>query len=126
VSLFVSCNDQAEVDALWARFLAAGATESRCGWLVDKFGLSWQIIPTRLLALIGDPDPEGAASRASDADHGQDRPRRDRARPRRLASATSSPSRRSARTKPFASFARRTRLGEAACLFGQRLSVTDS
>ncbi len=57
VSLFVSCTTQAEVDALWARFLAEGGTESRCGWLVDKFGLSWQIIPTQLLELMSDPDP---------------------------------------------------------------------
>jgi predicted 3-demethylubiquinone-9 3-methyltransferase (glyoxalase superfamily) len=56
ISLFVSCNTQAEVDALWQRFLDAGGTESRCGWLVDKFGLSWQIIPTRLLELMSDPD----------------------------------------------------------------------
>jgi predicted 3-demethylubiquinone-9 3-methyltransferase (glyoxalase superfamily) len=60
VSLFVSCKDQAEVDALWARFLATGGSEHRCGWLVDKFGLSWQIIPTRLLELMSDPDPAKA------------------------------------------------------------------
>ncbi|HEY4175225.1 MAG TPA: VOC family protein [Kofleriaceae bacterium] len=56
VSLFISCDTQAEVDALWATFLAEGATESKCGWLVDKFGLSWQIIPNRLYALMTDPD----------------------------------------------------------------------
>lgn len=60
VSVFVSCTTQAEVDELWQRFLAAGATESRCGWLVDPFGLSWQIIPTVLLELMNDPDPERA------------------------------------------------------------------
>jgi predicted 3-demethylubiquinone-9 3-methyltransferase (glyoxalase superfamily) len=57
ISLFVSCNSQKEVDALWDRFLAEGGKESKCGWLVDKFGLSWQIIPTQLLELMGDPDP---------------------------------------------------------------------
>lgn len=56
ISLFVSCNTQAEVDALWKRFLDAGGKESRCGWLVDKYDLSWQIIPTRLLELMSDPD----------------------------------------------------------------------
>jgi predicted 3-demethylubiquinone-9 3-methyltransferase (glyoxalase superfamily) len=57
VSVFVSCNTQAEVDALWTRFLKAGGKESKCGWLVDRFGLSWQIIPTQLLELMSDPDP---------------------------------------------------------------------
>ena len=57
VSVFVSCNTQDEVDALWDRFMAAGGTESKCGWLVDKFGLSWQIIPKQLLELMSDPDP---------------------------------------------------------------------
>lgn len=57
VSLFVSCSTQAEVDALWSRFLAAGGAESHCGWLVDRFGLSWQIIPKQLLELMSDPDP---------------------------------------------------------------------
>jgi predicted 3-demethylubiquinone-9 3-methyltransferase (glyoxalase superfamily) len=66
VSVFVSCEDQAEVDALWTRFLDSGGQESRCGWLVDKFGLSWQIIPKRLLALISDPDP-AKANRATQA-----------------------------------------------------------
>lgn len=60
ISLFVSCNTQQEVDALWNRFLAEGGKQSQCGWLVDKFGLSWQIIPTQLLALLSDPDPEKA------------------------------------------------------------------
>lgn len=61
ISLFVSCNTQDEVDALWSRFLEAGGRESRCGWLVDRFGLSWQIIPTQLLELMSDPDPARAA-----------------------------------------------------------------
>jgi predicted 3-demethylubiquinone-9 3-methyltransferase (glyoxalase superfamily) len=57
VSVFVSCANQAEVDALWDKFLASGGSESRCGWLVDKFGLSWQIIPTQLMELLSDRDP---------------------------------------------------------------------
>jgi predicted 3-demethylubiquinone-9 3-methyltransferase (glyoxalase superfamily) len=57
VSIFVSCTTQDEVDTMWNRFLAAGGTESKCGWLTDKFGLSWQIIPTQLLELMSDPDP---------------------------------------------------------------------
>ncbi len=60
VSLMVSCDTQDEVDALWARFLGAGGTESRCGWLVDAFGLSWQIIPRALPRLMGDPDRAAA------------------------------------------------------------------
>lgn len=57
ISLFVSCHTQAEVDALWKRFIDDGGKESKCGWLVDKFGLSWQIIPKQLLELMSDPDP---------------------------------------------------------------------
>ena len=59
ISLFVDCKDQKEVDALWKRFTKDGA-ESRCGWLVDKFGLSWQIVPRRLMQLLIDPDPKRA------------------------------------------------------------------
>lgn len=56
-SLFVSCETQAEVDELWDRLLAGGGQPSRCGWLTDKFGLSWQIIPKILGDLLYDPDP---------------------------------------------------------------------
>ena len=59
ISLFVDCKDQREVDALWKK-LARGGAESRCGWLEDKFGLSWQIIPKRLLQLLSDKDPKRA------------------------------------------------------------------
>lgn len=55
ISMFVSCKDQAEVDDLWTK-LSAGGAESQCGWLQDRFGLSWQIIPTILPKLLGDPD----------------------------------------------------------------------
>lgn len=65
-SLFVSCNGQEEVDDLWAKLTANGGEESQCGWLKDRYGLSWQIIPTRLMELLGDPDPE-RASRAQQA-----------------------------------------------------------
>jgi len=54
ISLFVSCETQAEVDELWQK-LSAGGKPGRCGWLQDKFGLSWQIIPTALPRLLGDP-----------------------------------------------------------------------
>lgn len=57
ISLFVSCETQAEVDSLWQR-LSDGGEQSRCGWLKDKFGLSWQVIPVHLGKLLNDPDPE--------------------------------------------------------------------
>lgn len=56
ISLFVSCETQREVDELWDKLSAGGAKE-RCGWLKDKFGISWQIIPKALGNLLGDPDP---------------------------------------------------------------------
>ena len=55
-ALYVNCEDQAEVDRLWNAFTANGGQESQCGWLKDKFGVSWQIIPTALTRLISDPD----------------------------------------------------------------------
>ncbi|HUI64301.1 MAG TPA: VOC family protein [Bacteroidota bacterium] len=55
-SLFVNCEDQKEVDDLWEK-LSAGGAKSRCGWLKDKYGLSWQIVPTVLLKFLGDKDP---------------------------------------------------------------------
>jgi predicted 3-demethylubiquinone-9 3-methyltransferase (glyoxalase superfamily) len=56
ISLFVSCETQDEVDELWAK-LSAGGTPQRCGWVTDKYGLSWQIIPTMLGTLLADKDP---------------------------------------------------------------------
>jgi predicted 3-demethylubiquinone-9 3-methyltransferase (glyoxalase superfamily) len=56
ISLFVSCKTQEEVDELWEK-LSAGGEKSRCGWVKDKFGVSWQIIPTVLGEMLGDPDP---------------------------------------------------------------------
>jgi len=59
ISLFVNCETQEEVDELW-RKLSAGGSEERCGWLKDKYGLSWQIIPSVLGKLLQDKDPEKA------------------------------------------------------------------
>lgn len=58
ISFFVSCQDQAEVDDLWAKLIAGGGEESQCGWLKDRYGLSWQIIPKALIDALGDKDPE--------------------------------------------------------------------
>lgn len=60
VSLFVDCEDQAEVDKYWEALTANGGMEQPCGWLKDKFGVSWQIVPRKLGELLGDPDPEKA------------------------------------------------------------------
>ena len=57
ISLFVSCESQEEVDTLWDRILKAGGKAVACGWIEDRFGLSWQIIPTVLVDLMSDPDP---------------------------------------------------------------------
>ena len=57
ISMFVSCDTQAEVDELWEK-LSDGGTQSRCGWLKDKFGMSWQVIPRALGELMSDKDPQ--------------------------------------------------------------------
>ena len=56
ISLFVNCETQAEVDELWAK-LTAGGKEVQCGWLTDRFGVSWQIIPREFMQLMQDKDP---------------------------------------------------------------------
>lgn len=56
ISFFVNCTSQQEVDEFWDKLSAAGEIQ-QCGWLIDKFGVSWQIIPTNLSRLMGDPDP---------------------------------------------------------------------
>jgi len=65
-SLLVHCGDQKEVDDLWAKLTADGGEPGQCGWLKDKYGVSWQIIPTALLDMISDKDP-AKAKRAIDA-----------------------------------------------------------
>jgi predicted 3-demethylubiquinone-9 3-methyltransferase (glyoxalase superfamily) len=60
VSFFVSCETQAEIDALWAKILAGGGRPDQCGWLQDRYGLSWQIIPSALRPLLTDADPARA------------------------------------------------------------------
>ncbi|RKE22590.1 VOC family protein [Streptomyces sp. TLI_171] len=58
ISLEVDCADQAEVDRYWELLTADGGQPSQCGWLKDRYGLSWQIVPRRLNELLADPDPE--------------------------------------------------------------------
>jgi len=59
ISFFVNCETQAEVDELWEK-LSAGGEKSRCGWVKDKYGLSWQVIPAALGKLMSDPNPAKA------------------------------------------------------------------
>jgi predicted 3-demethylubiquinone-9 3-methyltransferase (glyoxalase superfamily) len=66
VSFFVACDSQEEIDRLWARLTADGGAPSQCGWLKDKYGLSWQIVPKELGRLLGGPDPS-KSKRAMDA-----------------------------------------------------------
>lgn len=56
ISLQIMCEDQAEVDYYWSR-LANGGQEVACGWVTDKYGLSWQVVPSALIGMISDPDP---------------------------------------------------------------------
>jgi len=57
-SVFIRCEDQAEVDRYWDALLKAGAKPVQCGWITDPFGLSWQIVPKRFMELLADPDPK--------------------------------------------------------------------
>jgi predicted 3-demethylubiquinone-9 3-methyltransferase (glyoxalase superfamily) len=66
VSFFVSCESQQEINELWAKLTADGGSPSRCGWLKDKFGLSWQIVPAALGQMLADKDP-ARAKRVADA-----------------------------------------------------------
>jgi predicted 3-demethylubiquinone-9 3-methyltransferase (glyoxalase superfamily) len=66
ISLYVHCETQAEVDDLWTKLLAGGGKETQCGWLEDRFGLSWQVIPSILPRLLGDQD-RARAGRAMNA-----------------------------------------------------------
>ena len=58
LSLYVDCEDQAEVDEYWDKLVKAGAEPTQCGWIKDPFGLSWQIVPRRFMELIRDKDPK--------------------------------------------------------------------
>lgn len=60
VSFLIDCTDQEEIDYYWDALLTGGGEESQCGWLKDKFGLSWQVVPRRLNELLADPDREKA------------------------------------------------------------------
>ena len=60
VSFVIHCEDQDEVDHYWNALTAEGGEEGPCGWLKDRFGLSWQVVPDVLIRLLGDPDPEKA------------------------------------------------------------------
>ena len=66
VSLQIYCDDQAEVDYYWQKLTADGGEESVCGWLRDKYGLSWQVVPKALIEMVTDSDPE-KAGRAMEA-----------------------------------------------------------
>lgn len=66
ISLLVECADQAEIDRYWNAILEGGGKPQACGWIVDRFGLRWQITPKALLDMIADPDPK-RSKRASDA-----------------------------------------------------------
>jgi predicted 3-demethylubiquinone-9 3-methyltransferase (glyoxalase superfamily) len=66
VSFVIDCRDQAEVDRYWEALTADGGAPGPCGWLKDRFGLSWQVVPDALHRLLGDPDP-ARAKRATEA-----------------------------------------------------------
>ncbi|MFF1633181.1 VOC family protein [Leifsonia sp. NPDC058248] len=66
VSFYVNVDDQEEIDRLWNALTADGGEPGQCGWLKDRWGLSWQIVPTSLTQLLGDPDP-ARAKRATEA-----------------------------------------------------------
>jgi predicted 3-demethylubiquinone-9 3-methyltransferase (glyoxalase superfamily) len=60
VSFVIDCEDQAEVDRLWSALIADGGSPGQCGWLKDRFGVSWQVIPRQLGEMLGSPDRDGA------------------------------------------------------------------
>ena len=66
ISFYVNCESQQEVDDLWAKLTANGGEEGPCGWCKDRFGLSWQIVPSALGEMMSDPNPE-KARRATEA-----------------------------------------------------------
>lgn len=60
ISFLVDCADQAELDRYWSKLVEGGGAYDHCGWLRDRFGVSWQIVPNDLIAMMADPDPEKA------------------------------------------------------------------
>ncbi|AWW41173.1 3-demethylubiquinone-9 3-methyltransferase [Streptomyces sp. AS58] len=66
ISFQIGCADQAEVDHYWSKLIDNGGEPGPCGWLKDKFGVSWQVVPDRLIELVTDPDPQ-KAGRATEA-----------------------------------------------------------
>jgi len=60
-SILIECDAQADIDRLWDALISDGGSPSRCGWLKDPFGVSWQIVPKQLFALLRDPDPKRAS-----------------------------------------------------------------
>ncbi|HEY8456967.1 MAG TPA: VOC family protein [Actinopolymorphaceae bacterium] len=64
VSIFVACESQEEIDYLWDKLLEGGGEESQCGWLKDRYGVSWQIVPAELPKLVTDPNPVKAKAAA--------------------------------------------------------------
>lgn len=60
VSFFINCDTQEEIDSMWDKLTADGGKEGMCGWLTDKYGLSWQVVPPMLGQLLGDKDPARA------------------------------------------------------------------
>jgi predicted 3-demethylubiquinone-9 3-methyltransferase (glyoxalase superfamily) len=65
VSLFIDCEDQAEVDELWGRLISEGGAPSVCGWLTDKYGLSWQVIPRKLRSCSSRPTASAPTARCT-------------------------------------------------------------
>jgi predicted 3-demethylubiquinone-9 3-methyltransferase (glyoxalase superfamily) len=59
ISFFIECANQAEIDSMWEKLLAGGGTESQCGWLKDRFGVSWQVVPKNLGDFLGGDDAAG-------------------------------------------------------------------
>ena len=60
ISFVIDCEDQAEVDRLWSALTEAGGSPGQCGWLKDRYGMSWQVVPRQLGEILGDPDRDGA------------------------------------------------------------------
>ena len=66
ISMVVECDDQAELDRYWSALLSKGGQTQACGWLIDRYGLRWQIVPSALVTMMADPDPV-RSKRVSDA-----------------------------------------------------------